>query len=152
SCALGLCAGVLANPFFPENLKFSLIQAYTRLGPDLSKTLDIGGELRPLSVWWLAASLPVLAVWIPAVVLLVWRWGVWHWGWNKPREKPSDAQLLLLAMSLVALAMSLHAARMFDFFVPIAVVFAASVLSPPLAPRREPAAYAFGFLCLLCAA
>lgn len=147
SCALGLCAGVLANPFFPENFKFSLIQAYTRLGPDLSKTLDIGGELRPLSVWWLAASLPVLAVWIPAVVLLI---GLW--GWKKPREKPSDAQLVLLAMSLVALAMSLHAARMFDFFVPIAVVFAASVLSPLLAPRREPAAYAFGFLCLLCAA
>ncbi len=143
ACIAGLFAGLAVSPFFPENLKFSLVLAYTRLGPDASQMLDIGGELRPMNPWWLAASAPVLAVWIGALAVVVLRWR---------RERPKPAEMLLLSMSLVSLAMSFRAARMFDFFVPAAVVFAAGVLSPFLAMYREKAIYAFGFLYLICAA
>lgn len=138
-CTAGLFVGLAVSPFFPENLKFSVTLALTRLGHDAAQTLDIGGELRPMNPWWLAASIPVMVAWLAAIAV--------YW-----RERKSRPQLVLLAMSLVSLAMSFRAARMFDFFVPVAVVFAASVLSARLPQHREKAAYAFGFLFLICAA
>jgi hypothetical protein len=57
-------------------------------------------------------------------------------------------ETLVFGVSLFAFGMSLLAARMFDYFVPFAVIFAAIVLSPLIAEHRERFAYGFGALFL----
>ena len=55
-------------------------------------------------------------------------------------------------MSVMLLIGSFRVSRTIDLFVPFAVLFAASVLSPWLDPHREKAQFAFGLLCILAAA
>lgn len=140
-CLAGCGAGLLLNPFFPENVKFAWEIANTRLGPDMARALKSGGEVLPIGVWWLAAAIPVLLPWAASIVKSA----------RRPAEiKPS--QWMLLLVSLATLAVSFRAARTFDYFPPAAIAFSASVLSPWVARNREKAAYTFGFLLLLMAA
>jgi hypothetical protein len=111
------------------------------MGPDMARLLKSGGEVLPLSGWWLAASIPVIAAWIGAAVYLL-----------RHRDKFRAAHGLFFGVSILALIISLRAARMFDYFVPFAALFAASVLSPLIPSHREKSAYAFGFAYLLAAA
>ncbi|MEP6960989.1 MAG: hypothetical protein ABI995_02865 [Acidobacteriota bacterium] len=141
--AVGMAVGLSANPFFPENLKFSIATALTRAGADVAVQLKAGGEVLPISGWWLAASIPVLGAWGIAIVVMVARW---------KRQRPSPAQWLFFGISLAALLVSFRAARMFDYFVPFAAVMAGAVLGPLIPRNREKSAYAFGFAYLLCAA
>lgn len=138
---VGMATGLAASPFFPENVKFSWAAASTQMGPEMARLLKAGGEVMPISVWWLVASIPILGAWVVAIAVLAFR-----------RQLPSAAQWLLLGMSLASLLISTRAARMFDYFVPFAALFAAVVLSPLIARAREKSAYAFGFVYLLCAA
>jgi len=142
ACALGMLAGLIANPFFPENVKFSFAQSASPLLAGAAGVLDIGMESRPLNAGWLLTALPVFAVWLPALGLTIARFR---------RQRPAPAQLLVLGMSMVFLAAAFRAARSMDYFVPLAILFAASVLSPWVGTHKEKAAYGFGFLFLLAA-
>ena len=135
ACGAGLAIGVMVNPFFPENLWFALAVAYTRLGPDLARLLKVGGEVLPLSPWWLVASLPTLIVWIASIVVLA------------RRRRAVPAEWVLLGLSLFCFAVSLRAARMFDYFSLFAVLLAAVVLAPSIGGNRE--RWKFGFSALL---
>ena len=139
-CVLGLLGGLAANPFFPENVKFSIAQASSPFIAGAGDVLDIGGESRPLRAGWVLTALPVFAVWLPALGVMAARFR---------RASPTAAQTLVFGMSLLFLAAAFRAARSLDYFVPFAVVFAASVLSPWIGMHREKAAYGFGFLFLL---
>lgn len=139
----GMLAGLAVSPFFPENAKFSLAAATTRAGVDMARMLEAGGEVLPISVWWLVASIPMLGAWAAAIVVVALRWR---------RERPEPAVWMLFGVSLAALAISARAARMFDYFVPFAALFAAAVLAPWVARNKEKAAYAFGGALLLVAA
>ncbi len=143
ACGVGLAAGLVVNPFFPENAWFAWAAAYTRLGPDVARLLKVGGEVLPLSVWWLVASIPTLIVWVAAILVLAWRWRV---------KRPTAGEWVLLALSLFCLAVSSRAARMFDFYTPAAGLFAAVVLGPSVLQQRERWRFAFGALFLLAAA
>lgn len=143
ACGIGMAAGLLVNPFFPENVWFAWAAAYTRLGPDVARLLKVGGEVLPLSVWWLVASIPTLTVWSAGILVLGWRWRA---------KRPCSGEWVLLALSLFCLAVSLRAARMFDYFTPVAVIFAAIVLGPYVSRNRERSSFAFGALFLLAAA
>ncbi|MEO8099177.1 MAG: hypothetical protein ABI811_15845 [Acidobacteriota bacterium] len=143
ACGAGMLVGLAANPFFPENAKFSIAAAFTRAGADLAVQLKAGGEVLPISIWWLAASMPVLGAWAIAIGVVLFRW---------KRERPTAAQWLLFGIGLAALGVSFRAARMFDYFVPFAAMLAATVLAPLILRNREKSAYAFGFAYLLCAA
>ncbi len=139
-CALGMFAGICANPFFPENVKFSFAQTASPWMAGASEILDIGGESRPLSSGWLWTALPVFAVWLPALAVMTVRFR---------RQRPTPPQTLVLSISVLFLIAAFRAARSMDYFVPFAVLFAAAVLSPWLETEREKAAYGFGFLFLL---
>ncbi len=141
ACIAGLALGILASPFFPENLKFSLAQTISPFRtPGLD--LDIGMEVRPINAVWLAVTLPVLVVWVPALIAF---------GSRMRRRAVLPVEWLLLAMSILCFAVSFRASRMLDLFVPFAILFAALVLSPWIEANREKAAYGFGLLCLLSA-
>jgi hypothetical protein len=142
ACAIGLAAGLAFSPFFPENARFSFAQVLTPLAQGSGDVFDIGMEVRPISIGWLAVSIPVFIVWLPAVFILLA---------NVRLRKPSYGQWLLLAMSGLLLAGSFRVSRTLDLFVPFAVVLSASVLSPLLDAHREKAQFGFGFLFLFCA-
>ncbi|MEI9812100.1 MAG: hypothetical protein WDO18_05235 [Acidobacteriota bacterium] len=99
--------------------------------------LKMGGEALPLNPWWLAASIPVLIVWITALGVWISRWRTQGFGTAEP---------LFFGISLFCFAAAIRAARMFDYFVPFAVLFAAVVLAPYIVRYRDRAPYAFGVL------
>lgn len=142
---LGLIAGVAmlialaVSPFFPENVYFAIAQSSTRIGADVGRMLKIGREAQPITGFWFLASLPVLIVWAGSIV---------RWAWSFRTRRPGVADSLTFGVSLFALLMCFRAARMFDYFVPFAVMFAAIVLSPLIAEHRERFAYGFGALFL----
>jgi len=124
ACALGILAGLLCNPYFPENLRFDLAQAFTPLSLKVPMTM----ELLPLNMEWVNPSRPILGVWLVAVLRTIWLW---------TKQKPSSSTLLLLGMSLAAFVGSLRVARTFDYFVPLAVLSSAAVISPWILESRR---------------
>lgn len=132
-------AGLLLNPYFPENVRYDVVQAQV-IGIARAAGVVIGGELQRPSPWWLAGSAPIVAVWIIATVVFLRRRG-----W-----KEGTPTVLLLGAS-AALLYSVQVARTFDLFVPLAAVFAAAELSPWLRDRRRDAPYAVGLVMLACA-
>jgi hypothetical protein len=136
---LAMLAALALSPFFPTNLTFAIEQSSTRIGADVGRLLKIGREAQPLTGFWLLASIPVMLVWMGAIVRCIWRVRV---------QRPSVPEALTFGVSLFALLMSFRAARMFDYFVPFAVIFAAIALSPLIAQHRERFAYGFGALFL----
>jgi hypothetical protein len=142
ACGLGLALGLIVNPFFAENVKFSFAQVLTPLAQGSADLFDIGMEVRPITVWWLAVTIPILAAWLTGVAVLLARLRT---------QRPSAAQLVLFSLSVVLLIGSFRVSRTIDLFVPFAVLFAASVISPWLEQHRVKAQLAFGFLYLLSA-
>ena len=148
-CAAGIALGVFANPYFPENLRYDLFQARV---PDVAvhAHVEIGGELDPVkSWWWLATSLPILFVWIPAVVVHISTWRRLQRA--VPASSAKSSINLLLAASVVTFVATIRVVRTTDFFVPFAVLFAAAVLAPRLSAWRRNLPYAAIPLALLCA-
>jgi hypothetical protein len=128
SCGAGIVVGLLLSPYFPQNVRFDLVQSAVTGIAQRTHVL-IGGELHPMSSWWwVATSLPVLFVWICALVV----------GIRRGRASLTPATGLLLAASAISLAGTFLVGRTADFFVPFAILFAAVVLSPRLpACRRD---------------
>ena len=139
-CVFGMLAGLAANPFFPENIKVSWQAALEPFLGEAAAVLDLGGELRPMNAGWILTALPVFAVWLPALAALCVR---------LKRQRPTAPQTLLLGISVLFLASAFRTARSMDYFVPFAVLFAASILSAWIETHREKAAYGFGFLFLM---
>ena len=141
SC-IGMGLGLAVSPFFPENVRFDVAQAILPLtrGP----AHDLTMELRPLNWEWIEPAKVVVGVWIAALVLTAFEWR---------KQKLSDHASLLLAMCVAALAVSLRVGRMFDLFVPLAVLFSAAVISPWMLRsirNRTDAAAAATVLLVLC--
>ncbi len=139
---LAMLAALALSPFFPQNLTFAIEQSSTRLGADVGRLLKIGREAQPITGFWFLASIPVMIVWTGAII---------RWIWRIRSQRPGIADSLMLGLSLFAFFMSMLAARMFDYFVPFAVIFAAIVLSPLIDQHRERFAYGFGALFLTAA-
>jgi hypothetical protein len=81
----------------------------------------------------------------------VWIGAIVRWIWRLRTQRPGLADSLTFGVSLFAFLMCLRAARMIDYFVPFAVMFAAIVLSPLITEHRERFAYGFGALFLTAA-
>jgi len=173
ACAGGIGLGLLVSPYFPENIRYDVFQARV---PDVAVRahVEIGGELDPVkSWWWLATSLPILFLWIPAVAIRVREY--WSRSWADPRflgalcgrppgqladeavgrgpgVPPHSVSIdLLFAASVVTLVATVRVGRTADFFVLFAVLFAAAVLSPRLSRWRKDLPYAAVPLALTCA-
>ena len=140
SCAAGIGLGLLVNPYFPENLRFDIVQAsVVSLGQKAH--VRMGGELYPATSWmWIVSCLPVALPWIGALMLRLWR-----------RRSVPETDLFLLLSAATFLG-TLRVVRTVDFFVPFAILFAASVISPYLKASRTDLAAVGLLLALPCAA
>ncbi len=141
SCLLGLCIGAALNPYFPENLHFYGVQTIAPITVGTTNDLDVGGELEPLSIWWIVSSFPVMVLYVSASIRLFWM---------RRRGIPGSDALLLFTMATLTLLVSLRMARMFDYFIPLALVFAAAVLSDWLVARANDAKYIAFFAFFFC--
>jgi hypothetical protein len=130
---------LLANPYFPENILYTLTNANV-VNIAHKAHVEIGGELYPMQpAWFLAASIPIAAIWFFAA-------------WRRLREWRPDATAdLFFTASILTLAGSIRVGRTFDFFVPFATLFAAIVLTPWLDRRRKDLPYLSALFLGLCA-
>ena len=94
----GLLAGLLASPYFPQNVLFDAVQVAV---PSIAGAahVKIGGELGPSNIWWFVGSLPILLLWLAAVVQFL----------RRTREASKES-VMLLAISASALVASVQAA------------------------------------------
>ena len=142
ACIAGLLAGSAWNPYFPENLRFSAVQAVAPLTIGRAYDLEVGSELEPLSAWWIACSLPALVLFAAGAARM---FGA------RRREESRPAPMLLFTMAALTLLVSLRTARTFDYFEPLAVIFAASMLSEWFAARERGAKVLLAIVSLACA-
>jgi len=142
SSAAGMAAGLLLNPYFPENVRYDLVQASVTEIATRAHVV-IGGELDPLTNWqyWILSSLPILSLWLTAVYFRIREWR---------SRKGVDAVDLLLTASVITLLGTFRVSRTADFFVLFALLFAAAVLSPKLAAWRKDLPYALAPLGVAC--
>jgi hypothetical protein len=124
---LGMLVGLLLNPFFPENLGFSLVQIFTPLTVGLANHLQIGSELYPLFSYpgleRIAAQTFVFGFWMLAIGL--------YFKKNSKAAKTLDSNFILLLGGLFFLS-TLWTQRTEDYFVFFALIFLAGVLTPYL--------------------
>ncbi|HVP00644.1 MAG TPA: hypothetical protein VMT15_21385 [Bryobacteraceae bacterium] len=131
----GICLGLLVNPYFPQNLLFDFLQAkVVKIGLDAH--VRMGGELYPVnSWWWLPASLIIATLWVSALIF---------------RRKSSAASNLFFLLSIATFLGSLRVGRTADFFVPFAMLFAATVLNPYAVKLRGDLKYVGALFALIC--
>jgi hypothetical protein len=136
----GLVVGLICNPTWPQNFRFEVVDLYSTLMLGLRLTK----ELEPLTMEWIGPSWVVMALWLCALISAAWLCR---------KQRLSEGVQLLLAMTLVAFAVSIRVGRMFDYFVPLAILCSAAVLSPRIvktARTRTDAAAVATFLFLVC--
>jgi hypothetical protein len=142
-CGAGLALGLLINPYFPENVRFDVVQASV-VNIARAAHVKIAGELAPADSWWcIVACLPAALPWIGAVILRLSR---------RRGIVTSPVTNLLLVISSITLLETLHIVRTADFFIPFAVLFAAATLTPYLKASRADVAVVGLLLALPCAA
>ncbi len=141
ACGVGVCAGVLANPYFPESLRFDIIQASV-VQTGLKAHVQLGGELLPVtSPWFLAGAIPVFVLWGIALFFYIRDW---------KRTKLSPFSNLCLIVSIATLIGTFRVGRTIDFYVPFAILFSAAVLEPHLAKIKKDLIYIAALLALVC--
>jgi hypothetical protein len=122
-CVAGIGLGLLANPYFPENLRFDLVQASV-VSIARAAHVKIAPELSAAGSWWtIAACLPAALPWVAAVTLRLSRWR---------SVAVSPVMNLFLAISVVMFLGTLQVVRTADFFIPFSVLFAAAVFTRSL--------------------
>lgn len=119
----GMCLGLLVNPYFPENLRFDLAQASV-VSIARAAHVKIAPELSAASSWWaMAACLPAALPWMGAVIVRFSKW--------RGAAIASVSNLLLL-ISLITFVGTVQVVRTADFFIPFAILFAATIFAPYL--------------------
>jgi hypothetical protein len=137
-CAAGMGLGLLLNPYFPENLRFDIVQASV-VSIARAAHVKIAGELGPADTWCIAACLPAALPWLPALIVRF-----------KKMQATPPANLFLL-ISLVMFVGTIKVVRTADFFIPFAVLFAASTLNRYLKSSRADLAVVGLLFALPCA-
>jgi hypothetical protein len=129
---LGLVAGFIINPYFPENLAFMKVQL---LDTGLGSTVRVGNEWRPLDAWSLVTmSGPLLALWAGALLLQLRR-----------GQKLDGASLGLLLLHGFFLLLTFKARRFVEYWPVFALLNAADLARlsmrdlPPRWQVRTPA-------------
>ena len=114
---LGTGAGLVVNPYFPNNLRILYIQILQRSFSDIGAGINL--EWLPLTSWALFLSTWGVFIFLLAVLFLV----------LGARRKFSFQTQLLFALTLLFLFTFSRFARGVDQFVPFGVLFAASAFN-----------------------
>ena len=114
----GIFVGLLANPFFPQNLTFIGHHLWAKLTD--TSAIPVGSEWYPYDTWALVQNSGLaLALYGSTLLLLNWR------------RKPLDARLLtLFGVTAVFGLMLLRARRFIEYYPAFVLIFAALALSP----------------------
>jgi len=121
-CVAGMALGLLANPYFPENVRFDVVQASV-VSIARAAHVKIAGELAPADSWWvIAGCLPGGLPWVGAVI-------VWL---SIGRTVSAPATNLFLLISAAMVVGTVKVVRTADFFIPFGILFAAAVFAPYL--------------------
>ncbi|MBI3650710.1 MAG: hypothetical protein HY231_06640 [Acidobacteria bacterium] len=110
---LGVIAGLVINPYFPENLK--LFSEHLAMKVAASYAVDVGVEWYPYDAWVLVGSSGV------AFALFFFALMVFDF-----RKRVEDLKpLFFLLVSLVLLLMAIKSRRFIEYWPPFAILFAA---------------------------
>lgn len=121
SCGAGMTLGLVANPYFPENVRFDVVQASV-VSIARAAHVKIAGELAAAGSWWVvAALLPAALPFLGAVIARVFK-----------KHAAPEANLFLL-ISIATLVGTVKVLRTADFFIPFSVLFASMILAPYIA-------------------
>lgn len=115
---LGLGAGIIINPFFPQNLYFYW-QQLVQIGiVNFRDVVNVGGEWRPYGFIELLANTVFvsIAVLLASILLLIYR----------RRASPESWSLLFLAIFFFLI--TLKSRRYVELYVPFAVIYSAFAL------------------------
>ncbi len=125
---IGLGVGLVANPFFPNNISFFWEQFFDIGVRNYQSVIGVGGEWYPYRFAELvSASVFITIALLPALIMF--------WGTIRRQRLETIALFLLTALFFVA---TLKSRRYIEYYVPLATLFAALVLSPyltQLSPR-----------------
>ncbi|MEC9071756.1 MAG: hypothetical protein VX938_05220, partial [Myxococcota bacterium] len=114
---VGLCAGLLLSPWFPENVDYLLFHTLYKLTNP--QHLAVGSEWQsPSVIHILRESWPVLTCLVLAIIIRARR----RQGW------PGHEIVLWGAASLLCLLLYLKAWRFAEYFVPVAAIFTALLI------------------------
>lgn len=112
--AVGLAAGFVINPYFPENIAFMKIQLFDT---GLGATVRVGNEWRPLDTWsFLVMSAPLLALWGSGLLRYL-----------KRGARPDGTTLALLFLNAGFLVLTLKARRFVEYWPLFALLNAADL-------------------------
>jgi hypothetical protein len=126
--ACGIVAGLLINPYFPENIWLFVDHFKMKIGAEYE--VDVGMEWYPYESWYLVASSAVA-------------WAAQLAGWlaMRPEKRENRARIVTLFLfSTFLLVVTMKSRRFIEYWPPMALVFAAWSLAPWLRDFR-PAAY-----------
>ncbi len=120
-CGVGMVAGLIVNPYFPQNIGLFIDHVKMKIGGDYE--VAVGNEWYPYETWYLFVS--SLVAWVAQVV-----------GWLalRPASRKDGARAVCLFLfSTFLLVLTLKSRRFIEYWPPFAVLFAAAALEPYLA-------------------
>ncbi len=129
---VGIVAGLIINPYFPENLTFII----RHLGPKVGElTVAVGNEWYPYDTWQLVQH----SGW----TLLAFGGAMLAMGWRS--QRPDKRTVMLFLLTVVFGVMLLKSRRFIEYFPAFVLIFTAFSLSPWLEAwwRARPTARAW---------
>lgn len=124
ACASGIIAGLIINPYFPENIWLFRDHLLMKLASEYS--VDVGIEWYPYESWTLLASSGLaFSIFLAALIAFDWR-----------SRKEDIKPLFFLIIATMFLVMSLKSRRFIEYWPPFAVLFAAFTFAPRLSGFR----------------
>lgn len=119
-CAAGIMAGLVINPYFPQNIW--LFRDHLMMKLTVAYSVDVGIEWYPYESWtFLASSGLAFAIFIAALIAFDWR------------SRLHDIKpLFFLIIGIIFLVMAFKSRRFIEYWPPFAVVFAAFTFGPKL--------------------
>jgi hypothetical protein len=124
---LGALAGLIINPFFPNNLKFYWEQIVQIALVNYQAKIGVGSEWYPYAPHDLVSALPLLTL-LAGAALISFPFVIAHAKEERERVHVRVAVALSVA-ALIFLVMTLRSQRHVEYFVPLAVAAAAAWIS-----------------------
>jgi len=103
AAAFGVGAGLIVNPYFPQNLRFLWVQLFET---GLGSPAEVGSEWKPYDAWFLLKiALPILAVWVVSLIARL-----------RCASRTDGVGFGLLILNLAFLALTIHARRFIEYW------------------------------------
>ena len=118
---LGMCAGLVINPYFPKNIWLFIEHVLIKIAPT-GFAIEVGNEWYPYESWYLLVNC-VVAFAAMFVGYVAFEWS---------DRKRSARSLFLMLFSTILMIASFGERRWVEYWPPLAILFAAFSLKPIL--------------------